>query len=46
MELVAGHNLRKRLQDGPLAALQVAQLGYGLAVGLDYIHDAASCAGM
>ncbi|MDK1359803.1 protein kinase [Arthrobacter sp. zg-Y1219] len=40
MELVAGPDLRERLQGGPLAARQVAQLGYDLAVGLDYMHDA------
>jgi serine/threonine protein kinase len=40
MELVDGADLRRRLQDGPLAARQVAQLGYDLAVGLDYMHGA------
>lgn len=40
MELVKGADLRRRLQDGPLAARQVAQLGYDLAVGLDYMHGA------
>lgn len=40
MELVDGADLRRRLQDGPLAARQVAQLGYDLAVGLDYMHVA------
>ena len=40
MELVDGADLRRRLQDGPLPARQVAQLGYDLAVGLDYMHNA------
>ncbi|GAA3294443.1 protein kinase [Arthrobacter citreus] len=40
MELVDGTDLRRRLQDGTLAPRQVAQLGYDLAVGLDYMHDA------
>ena len=40
MELVDGSDLRTRLQDGPLMARQVAQLGYDLAVGLDYMHGA------
>lgn len=40
MELVQGADLRRRLQDGPLPARQVAQLGYDLAVGLDYMHGA------
>ncbi|MCC3268239.1 protein kinase [Arthrobacter gengyunqii] len=40
MELVEGADLRLRLQDGPLAPRKVAQLGYDLAVGLDYMHDA------
>ena len=40
MELVDGTDLRHRLQDGALAPRQVAQLGYDLAVGLDYMHDA------
>ena len=40
MELVRGADLRRRLQDGPLTARQVAQLGYDLAVGLDYMHGA------
>lgn len=38
MELVTGLDLRKRLKSGPLLARQVAQLGYDLALGLDYMH--------
>ncbi|MFJ7750317.1 GAF domain-containing serine/threonine-protein kinase [Arthrobacter sp. NPDC097144] len=38
MELVSGPDLRRRLQDGPLHPRNVAQLGYDLAVGLDYMH--------
>ncbi|WAP52513.1 serine/threonine-protein kinase [Arthrobacter sp. ATA002] len=40
MELVEGADLRRRLKDGPLHPRQVAHLGYDLAVGLDYMHDA------
>ena len=40
MELVEGTDLRQRLQDGPLHPRQVAQLGYDLSLGLDYMHDA------
>ena len=38
MELVEGPDLRERLKQGPLARRQVAQLGYDLALGLDYMH--------
>ncbi len=40
MELVSGPNLRQRLADGPLAPLEIAQLGYDLAEGLEYMHAA------
>lgn len=40
MELVEGADLRLRLKDGPLCPRKVAQLGYDLAVGLDYMHGA------
>ncbi|WP_246852788.1 protein kinase [Naasia sp. SYSU D00948] len=38
MELVKGSNLRARLAEGPLTPLEVAQLGYDLAEGLEYMH--------
>lgn len=38
MELVEGTDLKRRLDDGPLVARQVAQLGYSTATALEYVH--------
>lgn len=38
MELVRGLDLRHRLREGTLPLRQLAQIGYDLAEGLDYIH--------
>jgi len=38
MELIDGKDLRDRLLDGPLSVRNIAQIGYDLAEGLDYIH--------
>ncbi|TFC46603.1 GAF domain-containing protein [Cryobacterium sp. TMT1-21] len=38
MELVAGADLRRRLDQDPLSTRHIAQVGYDLAEGLDYIH--------
>jgi len=38
MELVQGTDLKRRLDEGPLVARQVAQLGYYAATGLEYVH--------
>ena len=40
MEYIPGADLRKRLEDGPLSAAQVCWLGFDLAEGLAYVHDA------
>ncbi|MEP7016842.1 MAG: serine/threonine-protein kinase [Actinomycetota bacterium] len=39
MELIEGANLRDRIAEGPLPPLDVAQIGYDMARGLDYVHD-------
>ncbi|MDQ1589128.1 MAG: eukaryotic-like serine/threonine-protein kinase [Microbacteriaceae bacterium] len=39
MELVDGANLRDTLNQGPLSSRHIAQIGYDLAEGLEYIHD-------
>lgn len=39
MELVEGADLQRRLAGGPLPVRQIAQLGYDLAEGLEYIHS-------
>jgi hypothetical protein len=39
MELVEGADLQRKLAAGPLPARQIAQLGYDLAEGLEYIHS-------
>jgi serine/threonine protein kinase len=39
MELVDGANLRDALALGPLSSRHIAQIGYDLAEGLEYIHD-------
>ncbi|TFD35663.1 hypothetical protein E3T40_07930 [Cryobacterium sp. TMT1-19] len=38
MELVDGVNLRQRLDRDPMSTRHIAQIGYDLAEGLDYIH--------
>ncbi|HEY0258233.1 MAG TPA: GAF domain-containing serine/threonine-protein kinase [Lacisediminihabitans sp.] len=38
MELVEGADLERRLARGPLTARQIAQIGFDLAEGLQYIH--------
>lgn len=38
MELVRGLDLQRTLLDGPLGAREIAQIGYDLAEGLEYIH--------
>lgn len=38
MELVEGTDLKRRLDEGPLVARQVAQLGYYVASALEYVH--------
>ena len=38
MELVEGTDLKRRLDEGPLVARQIAQLGYYAASGLEYVH--------
>ncbi len=38
MELVEGTDLKRRLDEGPLGARQVAQLGYYAASALEYVH--------
>ncbi len=38
MELVEGPDLRTRLEEGPLPARQVAQLGADIAEALEYVH--------
>jgi serine/threonine protein kinase len=39
MELVDGADLRDTLAQGPLSSRHIAQIGYDLAEGLEYIHD-------
>lgn len=39
MELIEGANLLDRIAQGPLPPLDVAQIGYDIAGGLDYVHD-------
>ncbi|WP_241972723.1 protein kinase domain-containing protein [Cryobacterium cryoconiti] len=38
MELVDGVDLRRRLDGPPMSTRHIAQIGYDLAEGLDYIH--------
>ncbi|TFC92798.1 GAF domain-containing serine/threonine-protein kinase [Cryobacterium sp. TMT3-29-2] len=38
MELVDGIDLRRRLDGHPMSTRHIAQIGYDLAEGLDYIH--------
>lgn len=38
MELVEGTDLKRRLDEGPLVARQIAQLGYYTAAALEYVH--------
>ena len=38
MELVQGTDLERRLESGPLSARQIAQIGFDVAEGLQYIH--------
>ncbi|MGN6741774.1 MAG: serine/threonine-protein kinase [Amnibacterium sp.] len=40
MELVDGLDLRQRLEQGALSALEVAYLGWDILAGLDHIHQA------
>lgn len=40
MEYLHGEDLRKRLQRGPLTTAQVCWLGFDLAEGLAYVHEA------
>lgn len=37
MELVRGPDLKQRIAEGPLSSLEVAQIGYDLAEGLEYL---------
>jgi tRNA A-37 threonylcarbamoyl transferase component Bud32 len=39
MELVEGTDLKRRLDEGPLVARQIAQLGYCSALALEYVHS-------
>lgn len=39
MELIDGSDLRGRLTQGPLHSVDVAQIGYDLAMALGYVHD-------
>ena len=39
MELVEGTDLKRRLDEGPLVARQVAQLGHFVASALEYVHE-------
>jgi serine/threonine protein kinase len=39
MELIDGPDLRDRLAQGPLDSVDVAQIGYDLAMALGYVHD-------
>ena len=39
MELIDGPDLRDRISQGPLPALEVGQIGYDMARALDYVHD-------
>jgi len=39
MELIQGPNLRDRISQGPLTALDVGQIGQDMARALDYVHD-------
>ena len=38
MELVDGDDLRRRIDRAPISTRHIAQIGYDLAEGLDYIH--------
>jgi eukaryotic-like serine/threonine-protein kinase len=38
MELVEGTDLKRRLDEGPLVARQIAQIGYYTASALEYVH--------
>ena len=38
MELVEGTDLKRRLDEGPLVARQIAQIGYYTAAALEYVH--------
>ncbi|TFC77829.1 GAF domain-containing protein [Cryobacterium cheniae] len=38
MQLVDGVNLRQRLEGNPMSTRHIAQIGYDLAEGLEYIH--------
>ncbi|WP_375387661.1 protein kinase [uncultured Amnibacterium sp.] len=40
MEHVAGGDLRERLRSGALSSVQAAYLGFDLAQGLEYLHEA------
>lgn len=40
MEFIPGSDLRARIQQGPLSVTQVCWLGFDLAEGLDYVHEA------
>ena len=39
MELIDGPDLRDRLAQGPMPAVDVAQIGYDMAKALGYVHD-------
>ena len=39
MELVEGTDLKRRLDEGPLVARQIAQLGHFVASALEYVHE-------
>ena len=39
MELVQGHDLKRRLDTGPLLPRQIAQIGYHTATALEYVHS-------
>ncbi|BDZ47414.1 serine/threonine-protein kinase [Naasia aerilata] len=40
MELVRGPDLKQRLADGPLGPVEIGQIAYDLAEGLEYTHGA------
>ncbi|MCU1438000.1 MAG: serine/threonine protein kinase [Naasia sp.] len=39
MELVRGPDLKQRLAEGPLTAVEIAQIAYDLAEALEYMHS-------
>lgn len=39
MELVRGPDLKQRLAEGPISAVEIAQIAYDLAEALEYMHN-------